>query len=399
MPMIMWQDGFIGVPDNWIQCWEERNLVMKIIKFETWWVKRDKCLFDEKRRGNSSMDWDVVVLKLTTDTGIEGISTVLAARSGLVTEAYLHDNIAPIVMGRSPYDREKIWHELWNIDRHLTFFPVYLPGPVDVALWDICAKAAGLPLYEYLGAYRTKLPVYASGLFHETADEYVKEALYYQSKGIHCYKAHPPGPYELDMEIHQKIREAVGPDMELMSDPVAEYTLDEAIKVGRHLEQLNYVWLEEPFRDFELAKYTQLCAALDLPIAATETTRGCHWGVAQAIHQNAADIVRADVSWKCGITGTMKIAHLAESFGMRCEIHTTTMNYMDLVNLHVSCAIRNCKYFEYFVPEEDFQFPMKGLLPIDEDGMITVPKGPGVGAELDWELIEENCVSHKEITV
>lgn len=368
---------------------------MKIVKFETWWVKRDKCLFDEKRKGKSAMDWDVVVLKLTTDNGIEGIATALAARSGKVTESYLYDNIAPIVIGRSPYDREKIWHELWNIDRHLTFFPVYLPGPVDVALWDICAKAAGLPLYQYIGAYRTQLPVYASGLFHEKTDDYVNEALYYQSKGIRCYKAHPPGPYELDMEIHQKLREAVLPEMKLMSDPVAEYTLEEAIKVGRHLEKLDYVWFEEPFRDFELSKYTQLCATLDIPIAATETTRGCHWGVAQAINQKAVDIVRADVSWKCGVTGTLKIAHLAESFGMQCEIHTTTMNYMDIVNLHVSCAIRNCKYFEYFVPEEDFQFPMKGLLPIDDNGMITVPQNPGIGVELDWDLIEKNCISYQ----
>ena len=150
---------------------------MKIVKFETWWVKRNKCLFDEKRKGKSSMDWDVVVLKLTTDNGYEGIATALAARSGRVTESYLHDNIAPVVLGASPYDREKIWHELWNIDRHLTFFPVYLPGPVDVALWDICAKAAGLPLYQYIGAYRRSLPVYASGLFHEDPQEYVREAL------------------------------------------------------------------------------------------------------------------------------------------------------------------------------------------------------------------------------
>ena len=85
-------------------------------------------------------------------------------------------------------------------------------------------------------------------------------------------------PSELDMEIHENIRKAVGPDMKLMSDPVAEYTLEEAVRVGRHLEKLGYEWLEEPFRDFELNKYTQLCAALDIPIAATETTRGCHWG-------------------------------------------------------------------------------------------------------------------------
>lgn len=367
---------------------------MKIISMETWWVERSRCLFDEKRQGGSAMNWDVMVLRLTTDTGIAGTATCLAARSGAVTEAYLADNIAPIVLGRDPHDREKIWHELWNIDRHLTFFPVYLPGPVDVALWDIAAQEAGLPLYKYIGAYRTQLPVYASGLFHETIDDYVNEALHYKSLGIPAYKAHPPGPWTFDMQVHQAVRDAVGPDVTLMSDPVAEYTLDQAIAVGRQLERLNYRWLEEPFRDFELYKYTELCRALDIPIAGTETTRGCHWGVAQAIAQRAADIVRADVSWKNGITGTLKIAHMAEAFGLNCEIHTTTMNYMDIVNLHVSCAIRNCEYFEYFVPEENFQLPMKGLLPI-RDGIITVPEAPGIGVELDWELIERSCKSYK----
>ena len=172
-------------------------------------------------------------------------------------------------------------------------------------------------------------------------------------------------------------------------------TLDEAIRVGRHLEKLNYLWFEEPFRDFELYKYSELCRTLDIPIAATETTRGCHWGVAQVIAQRAADIVRADVSWKDGITGTLKIAHMAEAFGLNCEIHTTTMNYMDMVNLHVSCAIKNCQYFEYFVPEDNYRLPMKGDLPIDGNGIIHVPNAPGVGAELDWELIERSCVSHK----
>ena len=85
---------------------------MIIQKIETWWVRRNKCLFDDKRKGKSAMDWDVLVLKLTTDNGIEGIATALAARSGNVTEAYIHDNIAPVVLGRSPYDHEKILHEL-----------------------------------------------------------------------------------------------------------------------------------------------------------------------------------------------------------------------------------------------------------------------------------------------
>ncbi len=173
------------------------------------------------------------------------------------------------------------------------------------------------------------------------------------------------------------------------------FLLEDAIRVGRDLEQLDYHWFEEPFRDFELHKYAQLCAALDIPIAGTETTRGGPWGVAQAIRQDAVDIVRADVSWKAGITGTLKIAHLAEAHGLRCEIHTTTMGLMDIANLHVSCAVRNCEYFELLVPEEAFRFPLAAPCPIDDAGMIHVPRGPGLGVEVDWPAVAANCIEHK----
>ena len=247
---------------------------------------------------------------------------------------------------------------------------------------------------KYIGSFRNRLPVYASGNFHSTVQEYVDEALYYKEKGILGYKAHPGGPLEFDMEVHAALRKAVGPGYPLMSDPVGEYTLGDAVRVARQLERLGYEWFEEPFRDFELYKYTDLCRTVDIPIAATETTRGCHWGVAQSIAQRAADIVRADVSWKNGVTGTLKIAHMADGFGLNCEVHTTTMNYMDLANVHVSCAIRNCKYFEYFVPEDQYRLPMKGDLPI-RDGYIYAPDKPGIGAELDWELIGESCHSYR----
>jgi L-alanine-DL-glutamate epimerase-like enolase superfamily enzyme len=368
---------------------------MKIMEAETWLCKRDADYFDAKRTVGAPMPWDVVVLRLSTNTGLSSTVSCLAARSGTVTEAYLHDTILPLVLGRDPYDREAIWHEYWTVDRHLTFFPVYLPGPVDVALWELAALAADLPLYRYLGAFRTQLPTYASGLFHESAQDYLNEAEKYAALGIRAYKAHPGGPWQADMEIHQCLRDELGDEEILFSDPVAEYSLDEAIRVGRHLEKLNFRWLEEPFRDFELQKYKRLCDALDIPIAATETTRGAHWGVAQAIVSGGIDIVRADVSWKHGITGTLKIAHLAEAFGMNCEVHTTTMGLMDVANLHVSCAIRNCEFFEYFVPEENFRFPLRDPLPIDANGVIQVPEKPGLGVELDWDAVDRMCVSHR----
>lgn len=368
---------------------------MKITRFETWRVRRGRELFDAKRQGAAPMDWDVVVLRLHTDAGVVGEATALGARSSTITQQYLHELIAPLVLGRSVHEREAIYHELWNIDRHLSFFPVYLPGPVDVALWDAAAKAAGLPLYQYLGAYRTSLPVYASSLWLSTPEQYVEECRRYAARGFKAYKAHPPGPWRLDMQVHAALREAMGPGFVLMSDPVAEYSMGEAVKVGRQLEALDYLWFEEPFRDFELAKYRELCRTLDIPVAATETTRGGPWGVAQAIRFGAADIVRADVSWKPGVTGTLKIAHLAEAHGLRCELHTTTMGPMDIANLHVSCAVRNCEYYEMFVPEDEFRFPMKDPWPFDDRGNIHVPQKPGLGIELDWDRIDDQTLEHR----
>ena len=367
---------------------------MIIKKFETWKLERDGDFFDKTRKSGSPMPWDVVVIKMTDEDGVEGIATALGARSGNITQQFLHEVLAPAVLGKDSTNREAIQHQLYTIDRHITFFPNYLPGPVDAALYDMAAKRANLPLYRYLGGYRTSLPVYASGLFLATVDDYVKEALHYKAMGIPAYKSHPCGPWQKDLEIAIAVREAVGDDYVLMFDPVAEYTLDQAIKIGRTLEKLNYLWFEEPFRDHEIEKYARLCAALDIPVANTETSRGDHRGVAQYIHQRATDIVRGDVSWKWGVTGTLKIAHLAEAFGLNCEIHTTTMAYMDMANLQVSCAIRNCDYFELFVPEESFRFPMKGALPIDEKGHIHVSEKPGIGVEIDWDLVDDTCTSY-----
>jgi L-alanine-DL-glutamate epimerase-like enolase superfamily enzyme len=372
-----------------------KNPNPKITAFETWRCQRKEKLFDSARTGRSPMNWDVVVLRLHTDAGIPGHATAIAARSSIVTQSFLQETIAPVVLNRRVSEREAVYHELWTIDRHITFFPVYLPGPVDVAIWDIAAQAADLPLYQFIGECRTSLPVYASSLFMPDTGDYLKEMRAYKKRGFPAYKVHPPGPWRKDMEIHRAVREAAGNDYILMSDPVGDYSLGEAIQIGRDLEKLNYHWFEEPFRDFELSKYAKLSAALDITILGTETTRGGSWGVAQAIAFNAVDAVRADVSWKPGITGTLKIAHLAEAHGMRCEIHCTTIGFMDMANLHVSCAIRNCEYFELLVPEEPFRFPMKDKYPIDKNDFAHVPQKPGIGVELDWDAIDNTCVEHK----
>jgi L-alanine-DL-glutamate epimerase-like enolase superfamily enzyme len=353
--------------------------------------------FKEDERGQRRpFGSEVVVLRLTTDEGIEGLASCLSAFSTSQPLSFLHDSIAPVVIGRDPYDREAIWQEFRRIDRSLTFFPLYLPGPVDVALWDLAAKAAGLPLYRYIGAYRTRIPYYASSQFMHTIDEYLAEAARYVELGCTAYKAHPSGDWRKNIEIAEALRGEF-PRLALMLDPAGhDYSIGDAIRVGRKLEQLEFTWLEEPFKDVNVTKYAELCRVLDLPILATEASAGGPAGVAEFIAARAADIVRADVSWKWGITGCLKILHLAEAYGLDCELHTTTMGLMDIANLHVACAASNSNYHELYAPHEQWAFPMLEALPIDNSGYIEVPKGPGLGVSIDWDLVDDSTWWHLE---
>jgi len=357
----------------------------RIKSFETWVCRRERGpQYNAQGHKFSSAD-RVVLIKITDEDGFEGIGTCIGERSSSIPLAYLHDIIAPIVLGRDVHDREAIWHDLWKTYRPLGFYPIYVTGPVDVALWDLAAKRANLPLYKYIGAMRDSLPVYYSCQFMDTVDDYVQDVKRCLSMGLTAYKVHSKD----NLDIFSAVRETAGPDLVLIADPVADWTVEHATRVGRHLETLNYYWLEEPFRDWDIEKYSRLCEILEIPIAGTETTEGASWGVAQSIIRRAVDIVRADVSWKSGVTGTLKIAHLAEAFGLNCELHSAMMGPMDMANLHVSCAMNNIEYFEWHMHEDQWRFPMKGPYDIDDKGVIHVPQGPGLGIEIDWDTVDK----------
>jgi L-alanine-DL-glutamate epimerase-like enolase superfamily enzyme len=336
---------------------------------------------------------EVVVIRLTTDEGGTGVATAFAACGTTIPLAFVNEVIAPVLLGRDVTDREAIWQELFVLNRRFAFFPMYLPGPVDVALWDLAAKDAGLPLFRYLGAYRSSVPAYASSQFMPNTEDYLTEIARYRALGVNAYKIHPSGGPRQHMEIAEAVR-AAQPDAVLMLDPaLSDYTLTDAVKVGRKLESLDFHWLEEPFHDPFVGKYAELSRTLDISVCATEASYGGPAGVAEFLRAGAVDIVRADVSWKWGVTGTMKTLHLAEAFGINCELHTTLMGPMDLANLHVACAAKNSEYFELFAPHEEWQFPLISPIPLDGNGHVHAPEAPGLGIDIDWDAVDDSTHS------
>jgi len=348
---------------------------------------KESVMKDSEMRDGKKSDLEFLVITFHTDEGLSSSTFGFAGRGAEMAGEIANSIFRPFFIGRDPLYREQHWHDYRMADRWWNHAPIYSYGPFDINCWLLSSMQAGQPLYKYLGAYRDKVPIYGSSLVLKTPEAYAKEALEYKEKGFNAYKLHPPGKYDFDLEAHKKVREAVGEGFKLMSDPVAPYTFEQALRFGRELEKLNYYWYEEPLFDENFHNLRELTRILDIPIIGTEVIAKHPYSVAECISTRVVDMVRADVSWSGGITATMKTAHLAESFGVQCEIHTAIYHPLELVNLHCCAAIKNSEFFEVLVPYEYFNFGLKKPINV-KDGFAYLPNDPGLGVDLDWDFID-----------
>jgi L-alanine-DL-glutamate epimerase-like enolase superfamily enzyme len=362
---------------------------MKITSVEVRCCRRGADKFKEGAfRTGDFRGFDFLVVTITTDDGLSASSFGFAGRSAEGAGKLIADSLRPFLLGRDPRDREKAWHEFRVADRWWGHLPIYAYGPFDTCLWLLCAQAAEQPLYKYLGAYRDEVPVYVSSMVLPSVDAYAEEALQAKAQGLKGYKLHTPGiRFDQDLAAHRLVREVVGPEFTLMSDPVSCLNLEQAIRFGRELERLDYYWFEEPLYDEDIHALRELSRTLQIPIVGTEVIAKHLYSIAECIATRVVDRVRADVSWTGGVTGVMKTARLAEAFGVNCEVHTSIFHPLDMVNLHCCAAIKNCDFFELLYPIDSFAFGLKGNLPI-KNGIAHLPDKPGLGIELNWDEID-----------
>lgn len=342
------------------------------------------------------------VLVVSTDEGIDGHSFLSYPGPGPEAIArQIVDVLKPRLVGENPLDIGRLWHMMQTVSRW--YVDPIAVGTVDIALWDIAGKVAGLPIHQLLGSCRESVPAYFSSGHHPSAADYADEALYWSEQGWTGYKLHPPtAPFRApgvgisdDIAACTAVREAVGDDVVLMLDASWGYSLGEAITVGRAIEDLEYAWYEDPLPAEDIHGYVRLRQSLHIPLMATEITRGGLYALPQWITTGATDFLRGDVVIKGGITGMMKIAHLAEAFSMNCEVHAGYNALGNLANLHVTMAMTNCDWFEVIVfnraGDHDLEHLDYGLaerIAVDSDGLVHAPTRPGLGIDVDWERID-----------
>lgn len=333
--------------------------------------------------------WLYPLLTIHTDAGIEGHSMAYGPHGdGVALAEQLHQLYRSELVGEPSLETERIWQKLWRKQRHLYNQSDALVGVIDVALWDLRGKAFGVSIASLLGSYRQQVACYASARSeHATAEEIFAEAQHTKSAGFHGYKVQLRSGPALDIPRLRAAREAVGPAFPLMQDSNAAYTLSEAIQVGKVLDDLNYLWFEEPIPEQHLTALAQLACKVRTPLLLGETVRLTE--LPRYLTAGLGTRLRGDTLIKGGITGLRKAAAMAELFGIELEIHTANTPLLDVANLHVAGATANTGRMEIHHPV--FRFGLKDHpLEINASGLATVPTRPGLGVTLDLDWIENH---------
>jgi L-alanine-DL-glutamate epimerase-like enolase superfamily enzyme len=320
------------------------------------------------RRGlrGSHPERTTAVLRITTDDGAVGES--YHDWSGLMLQDIVDRVLRPELVGERADRREWLWHRLWELDR-TEEFPIWLFGIVDVALWDLEGRVLGVPVHRLLGTYRDEIPAYASTTTFATAEEFLEVADQCLELGYPAIKLHAWGDPRADADLCQRVRAHVGPDVDLMYDGSAAFDLPDAIYVGRALAEANYLWYEEPITEFSVTAYKWLAERVDVPLLVGETSDGSHLNTADFISSGCATYVRTSANHRGGMTGAMRIAHLADSFRLRAEVHGPTE-----CAVHLCMAIPNCTYYESLVTSN----PPTREARVGPDGYVRAPTEPGI---------------------
>lgn len=327
------------------------------------------------------------VLRLTTRGGLEGVAGAAMCsshcfdRSVAETLRYL----LPEIMGRSPLEREALWYRLRTLNTPLVPQALSL---VDIALWDLAAKAAGLPLWQLLGGARDRVPAYASTpLLADTAAylDYVAER---EAEGFRAVKFHCWCEPARDLPMVEAVRGRIGPErMALMLDVEQRYDRHQARAAARRLEPLAMTWFEAPTLDSDLEGYAELRRATSVPILPGGNTVLDLAQIRLGLALGAWSMARVDVTIAGGITPVRKIMGLAEAHNTSCELQCWGYTLTQAANLHLMQAYANCGWFEQPAPYEAFEHGALDVIRPDGQGMVRVPDGPGLGVRIDWPAI------------
>lgn len=377
---------------------------MKIVDVKTQSFNyKNRIVRDSEGHTHPGDEHDATQTILTIVTG-EGAEGYVFGASPAIVEGI----VKPALVGEDPMYREKLWQRLKDWQRSHRQFNDRELGFVDMALWDLAGRCLNQPVYKLLGASRDKVLAYASTMCGDemagglsNTEDYGKFAEWCMQRGYKAFKLHtwmPPIEWapdpKRDVAACAAVREAVGPDIPLMLDSYHFYSREQSLYIGKELEKLGYHWFEEPMDEHNVSSYVWLAEQLDIPILGPETAEGKMATRAEWILRGACDILRGGVGDVGGITPLMKIAHLAESFGMAMEVHGGGAGNLAVLGaMGIPGEFYERGLLHPFIDYDEVEPWLNAKVDyMDDQGYVHLPQSPGLGYNINFNYIRDNTV-------
>ena len=328
--------------------------------------------------------FEIITVRVEDSNGAEGVGyTFTCGRNGGAVHNIVEREIAEITEGEDPEKIEALWKKIWW-ETHYggRGGPTVLAlSAFDIALWDLKAKKAGMPLWKLLGGYDPEVPCYAGGIdLHLTADELIEQTDQNIKRGFRAVKM-KVGRDNLSEDVVklEKMREHLGDQFPIMLDANMKYSADQAIKAARQFSEFDPVWLEEPVEPEDIFGHARVIQEGGVPVATGENLRTLQ-DFANYIHANAVTFPEPDVTNCGGVTVFMKIAKLAEAAGLPVTSHGA---HDITVHLLAACPNRSWLEAHGFGLDKYIDNPLK-----IKNGFAIAPQKPGIGWEFDWKNME-----------
>jgi L-alanine-DL-glutamate epimerase-like enolase superfamily enzyme len=326
-----------------------------------------------------------VVLRLKTDAGITGwgySNFGMVAGGPRVVQTILESEIKPVIVGQDPAFPKRIRADLWRALEYQGVQSVtqFAMSVVDIAVWDILGKAAGLPVYKMLGAVRDRMPAYAMCGWYRQNDkdhsQYKRTINETLEIGYRAFKV-KVGRYDLDddMERIEVGFKTAGKGIRIMVDANQAFTRPEALRRGRAYQQAGCFWLEEPVVPYDHEGYAEIAAALDMRVAGGENEYNKH-SFMDLLLKKGADVVQPDNRRSGGPTEWIEIGAISDGFGVELASHGGGP-----ANMNILCAIPNAIYME------------SGGKQKMVDGAVLAPQAPGMSSEPAPDFIAKHKVT------
>jgi L-talarate/galactarate dehydratase len=333
---------------------------------------------------------EFVTLEIGTDAGIEGIGVTFFGAALTATLKHAVDQLGELALGEDPLRIESVGRKLRNAAAGSGPGGIFTLAfsAIDMALWDIKGKALGQPLGTLLGGLRERVPAYASGALLRTHPlaHVTKAAALLVEKGFRQMKMQLalPGDTtpEREAERARLIREAVGPDVDLMCDINQRWSVSQAIDIGRRIEEVRLYWLEDVTAHDDYAGLARVADALVTPVCGGEYVYGIT-PFRHMLEARSVDIVMIDLLRVGGITNWLKVAGMAEAFNLPVVSHL-----FPEIHVHLVAAIPNGLTVEYM----PWSFRLFEEVPVPVTGELIVPSKPGLGLAFDRDAINRFAV-------